>query len=131
MNDIVNFLNQSEEPTDLQIALRSADTGEDGDAGHWPTVAAVLAAEYRKVHSALVRLDGVCRHEFGNHGFRPDWLREAIAGEHQWEREHVMDVGRPTSESQREAAGTADEKPDGQAENARAMTPATESDHGK
>jgi hypothetical protein len=46
-------------------------------------------------------------------------------------RQNARDVLTTTLQSQREDAETADDKPDGQAENARAMTPATESDHEK
>ena len=38
-----------------------------------------VIAERDKIHVALVKLDGVMRHEMGNHGFRPDWLRDAIS----------------------------------------------------
>jgi hypothetical protein len=34
-----------EEPTQLQIALEAADAG---NAGHWPTVAGILADAYRE-----------------------------------------------------------------------------------
>ena len=36
------------EPTQLEIALAAADAG---NAGHWPTVAGILADEYRKLKS--------------------------------------------------------------------------------
>ena len=38
-----------------------------------------LALEYRKVHAALVRLDGIYRHDLDNPGFRPGWMREALS----------------------------------------------------
>jgi hypothetical protein len=42
-----------EEPTLLQIALEAADAG---NAGHWPTVAGILADEYRKLERKNARL---------------------------------------------------------------------------
>lgn len=44
------------EPTQLQIALAAADAG---NAGHWPTVAAILADEYRKVAKVMDNLDDI------------------------------------------------------------------------
>ena len=106
MNDI--------EPTDLEIALSSADTTKD-------KITAVLAAEYRKVHSALVRLDHIYRHDMNHPGYRPDWLRDAIAGSRCQRVPSDVEIAEGysalASESQREAAESADEKPDGQAEN--------------
>lgn len=43
----------NEEPTQLQIALGAADAG---NAGHWPTVAGILADEYRAIERKLAEL---------------------------------------------------------------------------
>jgi hypothetical protein len=40
----------NKEPTQLQIALGAADAG---NAGHWPTVAGILADEYRAIAAKL------------------------------------------------------------------------------
>jgi hypothetical protein len=41
---------EPEEPDDVQRAL---DAAESGNAEHWPTVAAVLAAEVRRLYALL------------------------------------------------------------------------------
>ena len=112
--DLIKIKMNDIEPTDLEIAISSADATKN-------RTTAVLLAEYRKVHRALVRLDHIHQHDMNHPGYRPDWLRDALAGNRcrvPSDVEIAEGYEMLASESQREAAETADEKPDGQAENA-------------
>lgn len=51
-------INEDEERELVETALGAADAG---NAGHWPTVAAYLAAEVRRLRALLVHLGGGVR----------------------------------------------------------------------
>ena len=79
--------------TPLSAALEFADSGESTRGIMTHEALKTLALEYRKVHAALVRLDGIYRHDLDNTGFRPDWMREALSPE------NVSAVAPPTRDS--------------------------------
>ena len=65
--------------TPLSAALEFADSVESTGGVMTHEALMTLALEYRKVYAALVRLDGIYRHDLDNTGFRPDWMREALS----------------------------------------------------
>jgi len=54
--------------------------------------------ERDQIHAALVKLDGIMRHEMGNHGFRPDWLRDAISWQNTKDQERIASPASDCSE---------------------------------